>query len=176
MKKNSGFSKWGVTFIVLIILALILFLIPKLKKKNTEIQTTKTTYEKTDKVSQKKEIAKGTNEKAEKTSEENLPKSQQNNVDTEKNDTKIIKPPKVIKKVVPEYPKEAKEQRIQGIVVLECQTDKDGNVRDVKVLKGHPVLNQAAIDAVKQWKFEPYKEDGVPKPVKFTITVKFSFK
>ncbi|MCP2605826.1 energy transducer TonB [Candidatus Aminicenantes bacterium AC-335-O07] len=85
-----------------------------------------------------------------------------------------IKPPKLIKKVIPIYPKECKEKGIEGIVILEATTDIYGKVEKVKILRpAHPKLNKAAIKAVKQWVYEPYIKDGKPRPGTFTITVSF---
>jgi len=85
-----------------------------------------------------------------------------------------LKPPKLIKKVIPEYPKECKEKGVEGTVILEATLDKKGNIKKVKVLKSaHPELDKSAIKAVKQWKYEPYIIDGKPHSVIFTITVTF---
>ncbi len=84
-----------------------------------------------------------------------------------------IKPPKLIKKVDPVYPEEAMKERIEGIVILEVTTDHSGRVADIKVLKSVPQLDQAAIEAVRQWVYEPVIIDGKPRPVVFTVTVSF---
>jgi len=81
---------------------------------------------------------------------------------------------KLIKRVEPKYPREALKKLIGGEVVLEALIDKEGNVIDAKVIEGeHEILNNAAIDAVKQWKYEPYKENGKPKKVRYKLTVDF---
>jgi TonB family protein len=81
---------------------------------------------------------------------------------------------KLIKRVEPKYPKEAIKKLTGGEVLLEALIDKEGNVIDVKVIDGkHQVLNDAAIDAVKQWKYEPYKENGIPKKVRYKVTLNF---
>jgi TonB family protein len=84
-----------------------------------------------------------------------------------------IKPPRLIKKVEPVYPEEAKKAGVEGLVILEVQTDKTGQVASIRVLRSVPLLNQAAIDAVKQWVYEPMIVDGQPKGVVFTVTVNF---
>ncbi len=84
-----------------------------------------------------------------------------------------IKPPKLIKKVEPVYPEVAKKAGVQGIVILEAETDAEGNIVRTKVLRSIPLLDQAAIDAVRQWKYEPAIIDGKPKGVIFTVTVNF---
>jgi TonB family protein len=84
-----------------------------------------------------------------------------------------VNPPKLIKQVDPHYPEVARQGRVEGVVILECITDVDGNVADVKVLRSIPLLDQAAVDAVKQWKYEPMMIDGKAHPVIFTVTVRF---
>lgn len=88
-----------------------------------------------------------------------------------------IKPPKLIKKVDPVYPEEARKEGIQGVVILEATTDEEGNVVKVKVLESESsLLNQQAVDALKQWKYEPFYVDGKPVGVIFTVTVTFRLK
>jgi TonB family protein len=91
-----------------------------------------------------------------------------------KSDKKDVKPPKLIKKVEPVYPDEAKKAGIQGAVTLEATTDTRGRVQEVKVLISVPELDQAAIDAVKQWVYEPMVINGKPHGITFTITCRFS--
>jgi len=85
-----------------------------------------------------------------------------------------VKPPLLIKVVNPIYPEKARKAQVEGIVILEARTDEKGNVEDAKVLKSIPVLDQAAIDAVKQWKYEPAVIDGKPRKIVFTVTVRFT--
>ncbi|MFB0564117.1 MAG: TonB family protein [Candidatus Aminicenantaceae bacterium] len=88
-----------------------------------------------------------------------------------------IKPSKLIHKVDPVYPETARQARISGIVILEATTDTKGNVIKVKVLRPvHPELDKAAIDAIKQWKYEPIIIKGKPVGVTFTVTVRFNLK
>lgn len=87
-----------------------------------------------------------------------------------------VERPKLIKKAEPKYPEAALKAGVSGKVVLEATTDKEGNVKKVTVTDGHPLLNDAAIDALKQWKYEPYLIKGVKKAVKFTVVVKFHLK
>jgi len=84
-----------------------------------------------------------------------------------------IKEPRKLKNVPPTYPEIAKQARVQGIVILECTIDPQGRVQNVKVLRGIPLLDQAAIDAVKQWVYTPTLLNGVPVPVIMTVTVNF---
>jgi TonB family protein len=87
------------------------------------------------------------------------------------------KPPKLIKKVEPVYPEEARQEGIQGVVLLEATTDKEGNVVKVEVLKSESsLLNQPAVDALRQWKYEPVYKDGEPVGITFTVTVTFKLK
>ena len=84
-----------------------------------------------------------------------------------------IKEPKKLKNVAPSYPDIAKQARVQGVVILECTISPQGKVTDVKVLRGIPLLDQAAIDAVRQWVYTPTLLNGVPVPVIMTVTVNF---
>lgn len=81
--------------------------------------------------------------------------------------------PRKIKHVNPSYPDAAKRARVQGIVILECTIDTQGRVSNVNVLRGVPLLDQAAIDAVRQWVYTPTLLGGAPVPVIMTVTVNF---
>ena len=76
--------------------------------------------------------------------------------------------------VRPVYPPEAQAARVQGIVILEAVIGTDGHIRDVKVLQSIPLLDQAAIDAVKQWVYSPALMNGQPVAVAITVTVNFT--
>jgi periplasmic protein TonB len=80
----------------------------------------------------------------------------------------------LIHDVAPTYPPEAGRARIEGTVVLLAVIGKDGTVRDVRVENGLPVLAQAAIDAVKQWRYRPYLLNGEPIEVDSQITINFT--
>ena len=84
-----------------------------------------------------------------------------------------IKEPQKLKSVDPVYPEVAKNARIQGEVVLEVETDIYGRVKAVKVLRSIPLLDQAAIDAVRQWIYQPLIVDGKPRRAMFPVTVNF---
>ena len=84
-----------------------------------------------------------------------------------------IKEPRKLRSVNPVYPAIAQRARVQGVVVLECRISPQGKVTSVKVLRGSPLLNQAAIDAVRQWEYEPTLLYGAPVPVIMTVTVNF---
>jgi protein TonB len=85
-----------------------------------------------------------------------------------------IKAPRKIKDISPTYPDIAKQARVQGIVILEAIIDPAGNVTNVRVLRSIPLLDQSAMDAVKQWKYEPTLLNGVPVPIVMTVTVNFA--
>ncbi|MDP2915400.1 MAG: energy transducer TonB, partial [Candidatus Aminicenantes bacterium] len=84
-----------------------------------------------------------------------------------------IKPPRLIKQVDPIYPEIARLAGVEGVVILEAETDIYGRVRNTKVLRSIPLLDQAAIDAVKQWVYEPLMIEGKPRGGIFTVTVRF---
>jgi TonB family protein len=81
----------------------------------------------------------------------------------------------LIRQVPPVYPQEAKDKRIQGAVVMEAQVNKDGLVDNLKIISGHPLLAQAAIDAVRQWTYQPVLLNGQPADFVTTVTVNFAF-
>jgi TonB family protein len=85
-----------------------------------------------------------------------------------------IKPPRLIKQVDPVYPEIARQARVEGLVILEAETDIYGRVRNTRILRSIPPLDQAAIDAVKQWIYEPLLIEGKPRGVFFTVTVRFT--
>ena len=76
--------------------------------------------------------------------------------------------------VAPQYPPEAGRARIEGTVVLMAVIGKDGTVKDVRIENGLPILAQAAIDAVKQWRYKPYMIEGEPVEVDSRITINFT--
>ncbi|MBV8052490.1 MAG: energy transducer TonB [Acidobacteriaceae bacterium] len=80
----------------------------------------------------------------------------------------------LIHDVTPQYPAEAGRERIEGTVLLMAAIAKDGTVRDVRVESGLPLLAQAAIDAVKQWRYKPYLLNGEPVEVDCHITINFT--
>lgn len=80
---------------------------------------------------------------------------------------------KLVKRVEPEYPELARRARVQGVVALEVKINEKGEVVEAKVIQGHPLLNQAAVDAVKRWKYHPTLLNGRPVAVVTTVTVPF---
>jgi protein TonB len=87
-----------------------------------------------------------------------------------------IKPPKLVKEVAPIYPEIARQARMEGVVIIEATTDVYGRVIGWRVLRSIPMLDQAAIDAVRQWVYEPMIINGRPRGVIFTVTVRFQLK
>ena len=84
-----------------------------------------------------------------------------------------IREPRKVKDVAPAYPDFARHARIQGVVILECVLSPQGRVEDVKVLRGVPTLDEAAVEAVRQWVYSPTLVNGVPTSVVMTVTVNF---
>jgi protein TonB len=80
----------------------------------------------------------------------------------------------LIHDVPPQYPPEAGRTRLEGAVVLMAVISQDGSVKDVRVESGLPIFAQAAIDAVKQWRYKPYLIDGEPVEVDSRITINFT--
>src|SRR6478736_5824526 len=78
------------------------------------------------------------------------------------------------KRVEPQYPKMAEIAHIQGVVLMEITITESGGVTGVKAISGHPILMQSAMDAVAQWQFEPFLQDGRPVAVRAPIKVDFS--
>ena len=85
-----------------------------------------------------------------------------------------IKQPNKTKDVKPVYPPIAQSARVQGVVIIEATIGPDGRVKEAKVLRSIPLLDAAALDAVKQWQFTPTLLNGVPVPVIMTVTVNFT--
>jgi protein TonB len=81
---------------------------------------------------------------------------------------------KLIEKVQPKYPEEALKNRIAGTVALHVILEKDGTVKQLEVLSGHPLLSQAAVDAVRQWKYRPTLLNGEPVEVDTRVDVIFA--
>jgi len=76
-------------------------------------------------------------------------------------------------RVLPEYPAQARSLRLEGPVVLEAMVMEDGSVHDIKLVSGHPTLARAALDAVRQWRYHPYRLNGKPVAMRTEITVTF---
>jgi TonB family protein len=80
----------------------------------------------------------------------------------------------VVQQVNPVYPEEARRTRVQGTVSLHAVIGVNGSVKELSVLAGHPSLTQAAVDAVRQWRYEPYSQNGRAVEVETTVNVIFS--
>jgi len=93
-----------------------------------------------------------------------------------------LRPPRVshvmegnlIRRVQPEYPALARQARIQGTVVLRAVVNREGTIQDLQVISGHPLLVQAAINAVRQWRYRPYFLNDQPVEVETQVMVNFS--
>ena len=84
-----------------------------------------------------------------------------------------LKPPLKIRDVKPAYPPAAFDSKVQGVVIIEAVLNTAGDVVQAKVLRSVPLLDEAALDAVKQWQFTPTLMNGAPVPVIMTVTVNF---
>jgi periplasmic protein TonB len=80
----------------------------------------------------------------------------------------------ILSKVNPIYPPDARANRVQGVVVLHVEIDKEGIIQKVELISGHPLLAPAAIDAVKQWTYKPYLLNGNPVNVDTQVQVNFT--
>ena len=87
-----------------------------------------------------------------------------------------IREPRIVSKVPPVYPVEAQAARVEGIVIIEAVIDVNGTVREARVLRSQPLLDAAAVNAVRQWQFTPTLLNGVPVEVIMTVTVNFTLK
>ena len=85
-----------------------------------------------------------------------------------------IRPPERLSAPPPIYPSIARAARVQGTVILEATIGVEGTVSDVRPLRSIPLLDAAAIEAVRQWRFTPTLLNGVPVPVVMTVTVTFA--
>ena len=84
-----------------------------------------------------------------------------------------IRQPVRIKDAAPVYPSIAQAARVEGVVIIEATIDVNGRVQDAKILRSIPLLDAAAIDAVRQWQYTPTLLNGMPVPVIITVTVNF---
>ena len=87
-----------------------------------------------------------------------------------------VSPARLAKRVVPKYPKEARKQHLEGVVRLFAIIGKNGELRSVTLLAGDPLLRPAALDAVRQWRYEPTTLSGVLVEVQTVIDVRFQLK
>jgi len=84
-----------------------------------------------------------------------------------------IKPPSRLAYVAPVYPVLARSTQVEGVVIIDATIDEQGQVVDARVLRSIPLLDEAAVSAVRRWKFSPTLLNGVPVPIVMTVTVNF---
>jgi protein TonB len=84
-----------------------------------------------------------------------------------------IREPRKVVDVTPEYPQFAARAHVEGIVIIEATIDPRGRVVNATVLRGVPVLDEAALEAVRKWVYTPTLLNGVPTPIIMTVTVRF---
>jgi protein TonB len=87
-----------------------------------------------------------------------------------------IKPPLRIHDVMPVYPEAARLARVEGTVIIEAVIGPTGNVVEAKILRSRPLLDEAALVAVRQWQYTPTLLGGMPVPVVMTVTVTFTLR
>ena len=85
-----------------------------------------------------------------------------------------VAPAHLIKRVDPVYPLEARQRVVQGPVAMKATIATDGTVKNIKVISGDPMLRNAAVDAVSQWRYEPARVEGIATSIDSTITLNFS--
>jgi len=85
-----------------------------------------------------------------------------------------LRAPKLVHNVKPVYPELGVQARLSAVVILEAHVGTDGHVQSVRILRGAPVFDDAAIDAVKQWRYQPLLLNGVPTEFILTVTVSFN--
>ena len=86
----------------------------------------------------------------------------------------IVQSARLIRQLKPVYPQPAKQVRIQGVVRLHALISRDGTIEDLKVVSGHPLLFPSALEAVKQWAYQPTLLNGEPVEVETDIDVNFT--
>jgi protein TonB len=87
---------------------------------------------------------------------------------------RVIEPPMRTRSVDPTYPPTARAARVQGVVIIEAIIDVNGKVIDTRILRSIPLLDAAALDAVRQWEYTPTMLNGRPTPVIMTVTINFT--
>jgi TonB family protein len=85
-----------------------------------------------------------------------------------------VRPPAMVVRVPPQYPAEAQQARVTGVVIIQVVIGTDGSVMETTVLRSIPLLDQAAVDAVRQWRYEPVLLNGQPVELIMTVTVNFT--
>jgi protein TonB len=87
-----------------------------------------------------------------------------------------LRPPKQVRRVDPVYPELARAGRVQGTVVIEAHVGIDGAVKEARVLRGVILLDDAALEAVRQWRYQPLLLNGQQTEFVLTVTVRFNLK
>jgi protein TonB len=85
----------------------------------------------------------------------------------------VVQRPMKVRDAAPTYPAIARAARVQGIVIIEATIGVNGNVQDARILRSIPLLDAAALDAVRQWQYTPTRLNGTPVAVVMTVTVNF---
>lgn len=85
----------------------------------------------------------------------------------------LLTAPKKVRHVAPVFPPLASQARLSGLVILEALVDVRGHVQEVKVLRGAPLFDEAATEAVKQWRYQPLLLNGQPTAFILTVTLRF---
>jgi len=84
-----------------------------------------------------------------------------------------LRPPRKTHQVLPQYPELARKAGVGAVVIVQCVIDVQGRVSEARVLRGHPLLDSSALEAVRQWRYEPTRLNGTAVPVVMTVTVTF---
>jgi protein TonB len=80
----------------------------------------------------------------------------------------------VVHRVDPEYPAAARSQSLRGVILLDVVVGRDGSVIDMRAQNGPEILARAAMDALRWWRFEPYRIDGKAVVVETTVAMEFN--
>jgi len=93
-----------------------------------------------------------------------------------RHDKRTMSEPRLVHKVAPVYPEDAKKEGVQGTVILDAVISKDGSVSETRLQEdADPRLVEAARTAVEQWRYEPVRDErGEPLEVLFTVTIRFA--
>jgi protein TonB len=86
----------------------------------------------------------------------------------------LLTAPALVHRVNPQYPELARRAKVTGVVILEATVDVDGRVESARVLRSIPFLDNAALDAVRQWRYSPLVLNGIPTPFVLSVTLQFS--
>jgi TonB family protein len=87
----------------------------------------------------------------------------------------LVSAPALLKRVEPVYPAMAQLASIDGVVILDAVVDERGRIQSLKVLRGHPLLAKAAVEAVRQWEYDPLRLNGAATPFELAVSLWFHF-